>query len=643
MQRNLAVKTVLILALIAWALYALYPTYKLQKITPEGKTRLADQGKLIPLIDRSIRLGLDLQGGIYMTLEVDLPRLIEQLAKVKDARLDSVLYEARQEMNVRSENFLNLLAERFNRRGIPLNTYWGERGESNGKVLSMLEKEASDAMDRSLEILRNRVDQFGVSEPNIQHTGSMRILIELPGISDPAQAKELIGKTALLEFCLVKDPTVFSDLLQKIDRALSKSENLALDSKTKTKTKTPPVDTTAAQSVKKESRDKTVSVDEIFGRTTESEAVGDTALQDTSALVDENLFKENPLFSLLRDTRQYGHEVSVPVRNITVIERLLSMPNIQRLMPPDAQFLWSSEIFKVGDESYRELFLVNKEPELTGKYLTSAQVTIGSDAENAGKPVVNFTLNRPGGRIFSRVTGANIKKRLAVVLDKKVYTAPVIQSKIPYGSGIITGMPDMDEAKLISIVLRAGALPAPVSVIEERTVGPSLGQDSIDAGKRASLIGLAAVIVFMVVYYRMSGLIADFALVLNMVLLMAALAQFRFTLTLPGIAGIVLTIGMAVDANVLIFERIREELRTGKTVRASIDAGYTKAFSAIFDSNLTTVFAAMLLYIFGTGPVRGFAVTLIIGLIVSLFTAIVVTRTVFDHITTRKTLATLSI
>jgi protein-export membrane protein SecD len=241
------------------------------------------------------------------------------------------------------------------------------------------------------------------------------------------------------------------------------------------------------------------------------------------------------------------------------------------------------------------------------------------------------------------VTGANIKKRLAIVLDKKIYTAPTIQNKIPYGSGIITGMPDMDEAKLISIILRAGALPAPVSIIEERTVGPSLGQDSIDAGKRASLIGLVAVVVFMFAYYRLSGLIADTALLLNMVLLMAALAQFRFTLTLPGIAGIVLTIGMAVDANVLIFERIREELLTGKTVRAAIDAGYTKAFSAIFDSNLTTVAAAVVLYEFGTGSVRGFAVTLIIGLVVSLFTAIVVTRVIFDHVTSRHTLAQLSI
>jgi preprotein translocase subunit SecD len=639
MRRNLLLKTVLILLLIAWALYALYPTYKLHTLTPEKKTQLAAQGKLIPLIDRSIRLGLDLQGGIYMTLEVDLPTLIGQLAKKNDARLDSILSETRQEMNVRAENFLDLLAARFERRGISLNEYWGDRGESDGKILSMMRKEAKDAMDRSLEILRNRVDQFGVSEPTIQHVGAMRILIELPGISDPAQAKELIGKTALLEFCLVKDPAIYSDLLQKIDKALAKKGGLDLNAKSGITS----ADTAKSKTPQQERKDKSVSISEIFGKESAAEKKAGQTEEDTSALVDENIFKENPFFSLLGDARQFGHEVSAPVENVPVLQRILDRPDIQRLMPPDAQLLWSSETFPVRDKTYKELFLINREPELTGKYLTNAQVTIGSDAENAGKPVVNFTLNRPGARIFSRVTGANIKKRLAIVLDKKIYTAPTIQSKIPYGSGIITGMPDMDEAKLISIILRAGALPAPVSIIEERTVGPSLGQDSIDAGKRASMIGLAAVVLFMVLYYRMSGMIADTALILNMLVLMAVLAQFRFTLTLPGIAGMVLTIGMAVDANVLIFERIREELQTGKTVKAAIDAGYTKAFSAIFDSNLTTVAAAVVLYEFGTGPVRGFAVTLTIGLVVSMFTAIVVTRVIFDHVTSRRTLTGLSI
>jgi preprotein translocase subunit SecD len=241
------------------------------------------------------------------------------------------------------------------------------------------------------------------------------------------------------------------------------------------------------------------------------------------------------------------------------------------------------------------------------------------------------------------VSGANIGTRLSIILDNRVTTAPTIQSKIPDGRGQITGIPTMEEAKMISIVLRAGALPAPVTVIEERTVGPSLGKDSISSGTFAAALGAILVVVFMIMYYRAAGFIADFALSLNILILLAALAQFRFTLTLPGIAGVVLTIGMAVDANVLIFERIREELRTGKTVAASIDAGYKKAFSAIFDSNFTTIISSGVLYWLGTGPVKGFAVTLTIGLIINLFTAIVVTRAVYDHITSRTTLTKLSI
>jgi SecD/SecF fusion protein len=639
MQRKYLFRSIIILLLVGWAFYALWPTYRLHQLTPEKKDLLATKGELVPLMDRSIRLGLDLQGGIYMTLEVDLSTLITQLARATDARLDTILQQIQQELNVRNVDFLDLLVEQIHKRGLSLNDYWGERGDSDNKILTSLRKEAKDAMDRSLEILRNRVDQFGVSEPTIQHIGSTRILIELPGLSDPTQAKNLIGKTALLEFCLLKDPALYTDVLEKIDKALArKGAAPILENVKKTEAEAP-----ATKTEKLDRKDKTVSVSEIFGKETPPESNLRKSADDTSAVVDENIFKENPFFSLLGDARRYGHEVSAPVKNVPIIQRILDRPDIQRIIPYDAQFLWSSETFKIGDESYQELYLVSKEAEVTGKYLTNAQVTMGSDAENAGRPVVNFTLNRQGARIFSRVTGANLKKRLAIVLDKKIFSAPTIQSKIPNGSGIITGMPDMNEAKLIAIVLKAGALPAPVSVIEERTIGPSLGRDSIKSGTSAALLGAGLVVLFMIVYYRAAGLLANFALTLNIFILIAALAQFRFTLTMPGIAGIVLTIGMAVDANVLIFERIREELRTGKTVRASIESGYTKAFSAIFDSNFTTIISSVALYWLGTGPVKGFAVTLTIGLIINMFTAIVVTRNIYDHITIRKTLTKLSI
>ena len=252
-------------------------------------------------------------------------------------------------------------------------------------------------------------------------------------------------------------------------------------------------------------------------------------------------------------------------------------------------------------------------------------------------------MNSEGSRILSRVTGANIDKRMAIILDKRVYSAPVIRSKIPRGSGIIEGIGEMQDAQEIAIVLRAGALPAPVQIIEERTVGPSLGEDSIRKGTQSAVLGLIVVILFMILYYRWSGFIADIALLLNLIIILAVLAGFHFTLTLPGVAGIILTIGMAVDANVLIFERMRDEIRLGKTVRMAIDLGYSKAFSAIFDSNLTTLITAIILYQFGTGPIRGFALSLSIGIVTSLFTALVVTRVIYDFITTRFTIKKLSI
>jgi SecD/SecF fusion protein len=640
MRGKLLAKTVIIVLFVAWALFMLWPTYKLHTLSRDQKAEMASAGTLIPLMNKAIKLGLDLQGGMYLTLDVDLPRLIEELAKVKDENLDRLIQQSREELNVSSEDFLTILNRNFVKAKVPFNRYWGEYGDSNPKILDYLDKQAKDAMNRSLEILRNRIDQFGVSEPSIQHVGSTRILIELPGVSNTEQAKELIGKTALLEFAMLKEPGVYSETIDRIDKELA--SEIKSGDKTHPAAKPEPAvkaDTARTRPAAKETKDKAVSVGELFGDAGVSPAGGQ---QDTSVVVDETTYKDNPFISLLRNTGT-GREVSVPVENVLAIDRILERPEIKKLIPPDARFLWSSEPFNIGDKAFRELYLVKKEAELTGKYLTNAQVTIGQDMQSAGQPEVNFEMNRSGARIFSRVSGANIGKRLGIILDSKVVSAPTIQSKIPDGRGRITGIGEMDEAKMISIVLRAGALPAPVTVIEERTVGPSLGKDSISSGTFAAALGAILVVLFMLVYYRAAGALADFALVLNILILLAALAQFRFTLTLPGIAGIVLTIGMAVDANVLIFERIREELRTGKTVASSIEAGYKKAFSAIFDSNFTTIISSGVLYWLGTGPVKGFAVTLTIGLIINMFTAIVVTRTIYDHITSRTTLTKLSI
>jgi preprotein translocase subunit SecD len=316
----------------------------------------------------------------------------------------------------------------------------------------------------------------------------------------------------------------------------------------------------------------------------------------------------------------------------------LSKPEVQELIPNDDEFSWSTRTELDRGEEFWLLYLTKKRVELSGKYLVDARPRLDQQFR---RPEVLFSLTKKGGRIFSRVTGANIEKPLAIMLDGRVESAPIIRSKIR-DQGVIEmgGTAVFEDASDLAIVLRAGALPAPVKVIENRIIGPSLGQDSIRKGTNAALIGFILVLLFMAVYYRLSGIIADVALLFNLTFLLAAMAALHATLTLPGIAGIILTVGMSVDANVLIFERIREELRTGKTIRAAIDAGYKRALLAIVDSHVTTLITAAVLFQFGTGPVKGFAVSLSLGVAISLFTAVVITRVIFDI---RKGYRTLSI
>lgn len=460
MQKSIQWKAILTAIIIILALAYLYPTYQWYRKSPEERTRLEERKDKI--LGKILKLGLDLRGGMHLVLEVDLNRLPEGTSP-------------------------------------------------------------SDAMERALEVIRNRVDQFGVTEPLIARQGDKWIVVELPGVKDPERAIELIGKTALLEFKLVNDGVRLSETL------------------------------------------------------------------DAEGKVDPNKIPT-------------GYEV-LPGRRET-------------------------------------LLLVKEEPEITGAALTNAKVKIGGQYN---MPYVAVDFNKEGAKKFARITEVNIERNLAIVLDGRVQSAPVIKSKIPDGHAIIEGNFTMEEAKNLAIVLRAGALPAPVNIIENRTVGPSLGRDSIRAGVVATGIGLICVMFFMVIYYKFSGLITNLALILNLIILLGMMAYFRATLTLPGIAGIILIIGMSVDANVLIFERIREELRAGKTVRVAIDSGYQKAFRTILDSNLTTLIAAAFLFQFGTGPVKGFAVTLSLGILISMFTALVVTHMVFDMVLTGKKVEKLSI
>jgi SecD/SecF fusion protein len=684
MQRNHLIKLVLVIALLIAAFVSLYPTFQIGKLQgteqnlskqvsdltglglgeissaltegnleslvrrkSEGDTlthALSVSSKLISLSTKvknvegkAIRRGLDLQGGTYLVYEVDLPQLLRgDLAKNKDERLEDILNATQKQVEESGGSFFDVLLDNFASRNIHLNRYYGRRGQSDGDIIKELREQADDAINRTLEILRNRIDQFGVSEPSIQKEGNRRIVIELAGIQDIQRAKKVINTTALLEFKLVKDTEIVGSVLNDIDRVLRAKR------KGQEQKQAAPKADSMAVAEGKTAKEQEVSLNDLFG----GEANEETAEEDTTILVDQNTFEEKPFTSLLRGlSGRYSNVISVPIQNVRAVQRALQLPEVQSVIPADAEFLFGREPIVVPQGEYQRLYLVKKEPELVGSMLKTADVQIGSGANtfSAGAAEVHMDLNGEGTKIFARTTGMNVGKQLAIVLDGKVASAPNIKEKIPSGSARIDGMGSMDEAKDLALVLRAGALPVPLHVITENTVGPSLGQDSIDKGKQSVIVGLILVILFMVVYYGGSGAIADMALFLNIIFVLAIIAAFHATLTMPGIAGIILTVGMAVDANVLIFERIREELKTGKTVRAAIDAGYNRAFTTILDANVTTLITAVVLYSFGTGPIRGFALTLSVGIIASMFTAIVVTRLVFDIITSRYAIKKLSI
>ncbi|MFQ6105341.1 MAG: protein translocase subunit SecD [Candidatus Glassbacteria bacterium] len=547
MDRKIKIRLAIIIITIVVAVWYLWPSVQMFSMTPDERENLKENDPIefTGLMEKSLKLGLDLQGGMHLVLELDT------------------------------------------------------------KGMEFTSEEAKDAIKRALEIIRNRVDQFGVSEPLIQLVGDERIIVELPGIKDEERAKSLVKSTAFLEFKIVESGPRLGQFIARIDSSITALE-------------------------KGEAVEEPVLEDTLAGR-------------DIFAPAKEEFeTDERPFSSLLRSL---GSDIIVLKEDIPLIEKYLNEKEVKEAIPKTYRFQWGDAVTVPDGREYRELFLLRDKAEMTGEVIADARATIGGgyDPNIANQPIVQLEMTRSGARLFEKVTGAHIEERLAIVLDGIVKTAPVIRSKISGGSAVIEGIPTIEEARDIAIVLRAGALPAPLEIIEERTVGPSLGHDSIEKGKKAGLIGLIAVMVFMLVYYKFAGILATLALILNIVFVLAALAGFRATLTLPGIAGLILTIGMAVDANVLIYERIREELETGKTVRASIDAGYDRAFKTILDANITTIITAIVLLQFGTGPVKGFAVTLTIGIIASMFTAIYVTRTIFHIYTGGRRLVRLSI
>jgi protein-export membrane protein SecD len=537
-----------ILAIAGWHMYSNYDTCATER-ERTGSSRVCSP----------IKLGLDLQGGMHLVLEVDDPE-------------GTMTPEAR-----------------------------------------------ADATERALTVIRNRIDQFGVEEPMIQKVGDNRIIVELPGIEDEERAKDIVRQTAFLQFFLVQSGSeyqAFRNALPRMDRAVlaafGEDAGLATDA---------PVDT---------GRERVEDL--LFPGQTPAEQPGEALEEQPEE--DEALPppSRRPLSERLLESGQDG-QLMVHERDVETIQRWLADDQVRRSLPRGSTVRWHHEPQARGAELYRGLWVLEERAFLRGDDLENA--TPGRDAQ-FGETIVSFELTRRGGRLFERITSENIGELIAIVLDESVMSAPVIRSRIGASGQIQLGQAPLEEARDLALVLRAGALPAPLRIMEERTVGPSLGADSIAQGQLAGIIGLIFVVLVMILYYRTAGVLAVGALSVYVVLVMGGLAAFNATLTLPGIAGLILSIGMAVDANVLIFERIREELAAGRVPRTAADEGFKHAMSAIVDSNLTTLLTALILFQFGTGPVRGFAVTLSVGIVASFFSAVYVTRTFFLLYLARK-------
>lgn len=606
-MKNKRFNLLLIAVVTLLALWSLWPTWSDYTLSKQLDSFASAQDSLKYVLNhreelenarkKSLKLGLDLKGGMHLVMEVDQVDLFEQKAWNKDGKFTAIMQNVRTKASQSDAKVIDLISSEFKSQNIRLSRYFYDIRNSDQEIVSKLEKESEDALNRAKEIIRNRIDQYGVAEPVITTQGSRKIIIELPGVSDENRVRNLLKGTAKLEFRLLREPEVMVRTLDRINSYLVQNQQNSAA------VQVAPVPDSSSAAL---TAPVALSV---------PKPVAPVAPQSSAT----------PLYDVI-GVFQNGTAFTTEQSKEYVVS-LLHRSDIVALFPPDSELLLAAkpDVGKNGEKLY-SIYLVRKGPELTGGVITEAKATFGSEGV---QPEVLMSMNSEGTSKWARITGANIGKRIAIVLDGAVYSAPVVQSKIPNGNSVINGIESLEEAKDLEIVLKAGALPAPVRIIEERTVGPSLGADYIRAGMQSIIWGFVAVAVFMVVYYRQAGIAADVAVVLNILIVLSVLAGFNASLSLPGIAGIVLTMGMAVDANVLIYERIREELAEGKSVITAVTQGYERAFSSILDSHVTTLSAAFLLYTYGIGPIQGFAVTLMIGTSASLFTAIVVTREIF--------------
>jgi preprotein translocase subunit SecD len=620
----------------------LYVGYKMNGMEPAERAEYqADNRQWLQQVDQSsLNLGLDLQGGMHVTLEVEVASLLDQLAVNQDEAFRTALRAADQRAKTEDISVVEAFVDEFaaaNPDG-RLSRYFRNETEgltrrsSNDDVAEYLRKQADSAVQNGIQVVRNRVNQYGVTEPSIQRQGEERIVVELPGVSNRERVRDLLESASQLSFHLMANPQQLSESAQRIIEYYepTAADSARIAAANAADTAAAPVGDTVADTVGD-------TVGDTSGATTGTDIAGsaqETPQEGTSlsAPGEDRAGPQNNLLALMQPMPAQDQPIfgRVFASDTSRVNDLLARPEVQRMLPPGIELMWTSSprlTTQDGREAYH-LLAVQGEPELAGKVVTQASVQFD---RQTNEPKVSITMNSDGARIWDRITAANVGDQVSIVLDGIVYSNATIQGRISGGRTEITGLESRQEAQDIVTVLQSGRLRTDLNIISERTVGPSLGEESTRAGFISVVSGFLLVVLFMIMYYQTAGVVANVALLLNVILILGILAGFGATLTLPGIAGIVLTIGMAVDANVLIFDRVREEQSTGKTLRAAVNAGYEESLSAILDANITTFFVGVILYSFGVGPIKGFAVTLMAGILSSLFTAIIVTRIISDY------------
>ena len=564
MLDNLKIRWALICLVFFSSVYFIFPTFEHYIFNTNSNS------------DNTIKLGLDLKGGLNIVLEIDEYTFLKNLAKKKLSKQSqnqfrSLLKESFDKSVDNKSQIVDELASLSERKNIKLNKFFSNLSKSsdNNDIITEIKNQQVYAMKSILDVMRNRIvehDQYGLGEPSIQQLGSNRLVVELAGISDVSRAKDYIQRTADFELALLKKQDQFADILLKIKQYLNSQSIIA-----------PNLD---------------------------------------SLMVPDNSSE--------------GYVANE--KDVKSLKVFFSTEEITQLIKSNSKIVWDNELVssKNSNEKFRKAYLVSSNPAISSGMIQTPKAAVSEmGSDNAGQWIVNLDMTKEGRKKWSKFTGANINRQVAIILDEKVFMAPFIRDKISSGGTQISGFADMQEAKDIASVLKAGELPAPIKIIQTNYIGPSLGQDSINSGSFAMIIGLVLVLIFMLLYYKASGIIANIALVINIIIIFAVLYTMNAVLTLPGIAGLLLTVGMSVDANVIIFERIKEEIKSGKTIYASVNNGYKKAFVTILDANITTLLTAFILSFIGSGPIKGFATTLSVGIFCSMFTAVFFTKTLF--------------